>query len=131
MSPQHVSTLINESPMNRGMDGNAWIRTEGNLAITNAAGDVLIFEQAADGVYEFHWLTMKTKGREAIAITLAAIDKVFLDTGCALMFGLVSEDRRDSNLMARWIGAKPLGKVSTPDGICELFIMTREMRGGN
>lgn len=98
--------------------------------MVNDAGDVMLFEKSAAGVYEFHWLKMQTKGRAAIDATLDAFDQTFLDTGCALIFGLIPDNRRDSKFMARWIGAKSLGSVPTDHGICELFIMTREMRKG-
>lgn len=116
--------------MNRGADGATWLRTPGNISIANDAGDVILFERATVGVYEFHWLQMKTKGREAVRITLDAIDEVFREKDCAMMFGLVPVDRRDSKLMARWIGSKSVGIVPTEHGPCEMFIMTREMRYG-
>ena len=130
MTPQQVVTLINESPMNRGMDGREWYYTPGNIAASNGEGDVILFQLSAPGLYEFHWLRMQTKGRKAINETLEAIDRVFRDTDCAIMFGLVPVDRRDSKFMARWIGAKSMGVVPTLDGPAEMFIMTREMRHG-
>lgn len=130
MTPQQVAQLIDESPMNRGMDGALWMKRPGNIVIANDDGDVILFEQAAPGVYEFHWLRMQTKGRKAISISLDAIDEVFGWIGNGIMFGLVPVDRRDSKMMARWIGAKFVGTVSTEDGPCEMFIMTKEMRHG-
>lgn len=115
--------------MNRGAQGDQWLRTRGNIAITYADPlDVILFERQAAGVYEFHWLTVQSKPREAIRRTLEAIDQTFIDTGCQLMFGLVPSERRDSRLMARWIGAKHLGRIATENGEVEMYIMTREMR---
>lgn len=131
MNTQLVSALIDQSPMNRGAKGDQWLRTRGNIAITYTGPlDVILFERQATGVYEFHWLTIQSKPREAVRRSLEAIDQTFIDTGCQLMFGLVPSDRRDSRLMARWIGAKHIGRVASELGECEMYIMTREMREG-
>lgn len=129
MKPQTIARLINSSPMNRGMNGEAWLNTPGNIAVVENR-TILLFERMDCGVYEFHWLLGVGRPREIITATLKAIDQVFVDTGCALMYGLVPKDRKDSNFMARKIGAKPLGQVPTEHGICEMFIMTKEIRQG-
>lgn len=132
MNSQDVAHLIDSSPMNRGMVGERWLRRPGNIALSSDYGDVVLFDRAASGVYEFHWLRVSSgQGvRSVVNWTLDCIDQVFRDTGCQLMFGLVPDDRRDSRMMARLIGSKFLGKVPTEHGLCQMFIMTREMREG-
>lgn len=125
MHVQKISALINESPMNRGMDGAAWMANPLNIAKSNRHGDVFLFEYDEPGIYQFHWLRMRSKGSKAINRTRAALAEVFRETGAKVIFGLVPDDRRDSKLMARWIGATSHGMVDTEHGPCELFIMTK------
>lgn len=131
MSPQDIAKLIDESPMNKGMDGKLWLETPGNLAMASDAGEVVLFEQVANEIYEFHWLlSVGRSAKEVVDFTLFAIDHVFRNSQCETMFGLVPDDRRDSRMMARFIGAQFWGIVDTENGPCHMFIMTREMRNG-
>lgn len=126
---QHISALIDNSPMNRGMVGQEWLDDPRNIAVV-IEDDVLMFEGEAEGLFQFHWLTMQSKGRKAISNTLKAIDGVFETTNAQLMFGLVPVERRDSAMMARWIGAEYISNIDTTCGECQLFILTRAMREG-
>ena len=132
MNTQEIARLIDASPMNRGMVGASWLAIPGNIALSSEYGDVVLFERVAAGVYEFHWLCVSSgQGvRSVVDWTLSCIDQVFEDSGCQLMFGLVPDDRRDSRMMARFIGSKFVGKVPTDHGICQMFIMTKEIREG-
>lgn len=130
MSPSEISVLIDESPMNRGASGMAWLKTPGNIAFSDEVGNVLLFEKRADHMFEFHWLTTVSKPRRIINFTKFAAREMYDLPGTALLYGLVPADRRDSNIMARWIGAQSLGQVSTDLGLCEMFILTREAAEG-
>lgn len=130
MTPHDISVLINQSPMNRGMDGAAWLATKGNVAYVSESDDIVLFDRVTDGVFEFHWLRCKGSAKETRDFTLWAIDQMYSDHGAQLLFGQVPKARRDSQMMARIIGAKCLGDTVTPHGLCTIFIMTREMRKG-
>lgn len=118
----HICALIDQSPMNRGMDGAAWLSDPRNIVQVTPSGNVMMFGWAP-GSFEFHWLQTNTKGRKAIDETKQSFADVFAATGCAFIYGLVPVDRRDSALMARWIGAKSVAIVETPHGKCEMFIV--------
>lgn len=128
MSPEAIARLIDESPMNRGLSGAAWIADQDNTPVV-IGEDVFLFEHCPKlNITEFHWLQTVSKGRLAITRTLQAFDAIFSTSDTLMIFGAVSNQRRDVKLMARWIGAKSVGFVKTEHGICEIFILTREMR---
>ena len=126
MSPTDIAQLIDESPMNRGAVGMDWLKVPGNVAFADKAGNVLLFEKAGNHMYQFHWLRTVSKPRQLIQFTRYACREVYDLPGVGLLFGLVPADRRDSKLMARWIGAQSLGLVNADYGLCEMFILTRE-----
>ncbi len=129
MSPQDIAVLIDESPMNRGAVGMDWLHRPGNVAFSDVAGNVLLFEKREPHMYEFHWLRTVSKPRQLIAFTRYAFREVYDLPGIGLIYGMVSDARRDVKLMARWIGAKSLGQVSTDYGLCEMFILPRTELG--
>ena len=129
MSPQAIAQLIDESPMNRGAIGMDWVRVPGNVAFSDKAGNVLLFEKREPHMYEFHWLRTISKPRELIAFTRYAFREVYDLPGIGLIYGLIPTDRRESKLMARWIGAQSLGTVTTDNGLCEMFILPRAELG--
>lgn len=129
MSPQRIAAIIDQSPMNIGVVGSAWLADPRNIAV--AIGDnVMLFELKAEGLCEFHWLDTGARGRQAIADSLTAIRQVFSETNTRTMYGLVPSGHRPSRLMARWIGARFIREIETDNGACHLFVMTREMMEG-
>jgi len=128
MNALSIAKLIDGSPMNRGMNAAVWLDAPGNHALASSAGDVLLFETVNETLMEFHWLRTVSAARGVIDWTLACADLLFQRTTCRIMYGLVPDDRRDSRLMARWIGAQFIGKQQTPNGLCQIFILTYDMR---
>lgn len=126
MHSETVINAINASPMNRGLDGTAWVSDPDNIAVVSDAGVVLFEHLWGASVYEVHFL-LSARGRTAIDAIKAAFSNMFdrphVDTLC----GLIPNDRRDSKLVARWAGAKSVGLRQTDDGPCELFILSRSM----
>jgi len=129
MNAQDVSILIDQSPMNRGLSGAAWVGDTNNRAIC-LNGNVMLFEQCGPAV-EFHWLKTVTGARQIIQDTREAMRTVFRETGASLIFGLIPDDRPDSKIMARWVGAKPRSRFETPHGVVEAFAVTPELLGVN
>lgn len=124
MTAQHISVLIDESPMNRGVKGADWLSDPDNQAVIEGE-TVVLFER--HGVRsEFHWLKASKNVRATIRDTREAIRRYFADNPATVyLYGLVPTDRRDSLLMARWIGSAPAEIFDTPDGPCQGFVMTR------
>lgn len=125
MTAQHISVLIDESPMNRGASGAAWVANPDNRAIVENE-TVVLFERTSCYAAEFHWLKASKNVRATIRDTREAIRRYFEDHPfITALYGLVPTDRRDSLLMARWIGSVPGQIFDTPDGPCQGFVMTR------
>lgn len=130
MTHDQIAELINSSPMNRGMDGARWLSDPANIAIVRN-GNVMLFGREGETVFQFHWLHTATKGRQAIRDTREAMREVFRDTNAQAIYGLVYVGRRDSALMARWIGATYCGDTATAHGRCQIFLITRENLKGS
>jgi hypothetical protein len=52
---------------------------------------------------------------------------MFENYGADLIFGLVPIDRREVKLLVRWAGGKYVRTRQTPEGLCELFVLSKEM----
>lgn len=128
MTTPEISDLIDRSPMNRGMNGKAWLANYQNIAIEKH-GNVFLFERESQQAFEFHWLVLETKSRQAIRDTQDAMREVFETTNAQVIFGFVPNERRESALMARWVGAKFCGIVTTEHGYCQLFVITADLLG--
>lgn len=128
LSRQLVAQAIDTAPYNCGLKGDDWLAFDGNVAITFDNGDVVLFDDEADGVYQIHVL-FKSRGREAILHVKQACATVFAEHGATTIFGLVPDFRRDVKLLARWTGFKSAGVRATDEGPCELFVLSNAMRG--
>jgi hypothetical protein len=118
-----IAAKIDQAPLNRGLDGSAWLSTPGNVPITFDNGDVVLFDNEGDGIYQVHVLLV-SRGRKAIERVREAFRQMFKDHCAKLIFGMVPDFRRDVKLLARWVGCKSAGLRKTSEGPCELFVMS-------
>lgn len=125
MTRDDLASLIDNSPMNRGLIGSQWLSNPDNIPLV-ANGNAMLFEKQAPGVYEFHWLHSATKGRPLIRDTREAMRTIFVVAQAALIFGYIPVAHRASQLMARWIGARPLGKFFLEGEEVTHFVMLPE-----
>lgn len=124
-SPDHIiAAAIDTAPLNRGLKGADWLAQPGNIPVTFANGDVVLFDDEGDGVYQIHVLFV-SRGRVAIELAREAIRRMFTEHGANLIFGLVPDFRRDVKLLARWTGMRSAGVRWTPEGSCELFVLSK------
>lgn len=120
-----IINAINNSPLNRGLDGCAWLSTPGNVAIT-IDGDVTLFDDEGDKIYQVHVL-FQSRGRTAINHAKEAFRRMFDDHEAKMIFAMVPDFRREVKLLARWVGCKSAGLRQTSEGLCELFVMSSIM----
>lgn len=120
-----VISAIDASPLNRGLSGADWLAHAGNVPIV-MGDDVALFDDEGDCVYQVHFLFV-SRGRAAVASAKESFRRMFEDYGAELIFGMVPEFRRDVNMLARWVGGKFVGQRNTSDGLCSLFVLSREM----
>jgi hypothetical protein len=124
-----IIEAINGAELNRGLDGETWLNTAGNVPVVLGhpdAPDVALFDAHGDGVYEVHFL-FHSRGRAAIDSARESFRRMFEDYGADMIMGLVPEIRPDVKLLARWIGGKLVGQRNTENGPCQLFVLSKEM----
>jgi hypothetical protein len=123
---QIIANAIDTAPLNRGLKGVDWLARPGNTPVTFDNGDVALFDDEGDGVYQVHFL-FQSHGRKAIEHAREAFKIMFTEHGASLIFGLVPDFRRDVKLLARWAGGKSAGLRPTSEGPCELFVLSKFM----
>lgn len=120
-----IIQAIDASPLNRGLSGVDWLAVEGNVPIIHG-DDISLFDDEGGCVYQVHFL-FASRGRAAVASAKHAFRQMFENYGAELIFGLVPDFRRDVKMLARWTGGKYIGKRDTAGGVCELFVLSKEM----
>lgn len=120
-----IIQAIDASPLNRGLSGADWLAVESNVPIV-IGNDVALFDNEGDSVYQVHFL-FAARGRVAVASAKESFRQMFERYGADLIFGLVPDFRRDVKMLARLAGGKYVGKRDTIDGVCELFVLSKEM----
>lgn len=123
LAPAHIINAIDESPLNRGLSGAAWLASPGNVPITFENGDIALFDYEGNKVYQIH-LLFNSRGRQAIDHVREATRQMMVDYGAEVIFGMVPDFRRDVKMLGRWAGYKFAGKRQTPEGVCELFVIS-------
>jgi hypothetical protein len=119
-----IATAIDTAPLNRGLKGVDWLAREGNIPVTFDNGDVTLFDDEGDGIYQVHFL-FQSRGRKAIEHARESFRIMFTEHECRLIFGLVPDFRRDVKMLARWAGGHSAGMRETSEGLCELFVLSK------
>lgn len=125
MSDQAIISAIDASPLNRGLSGADWLAHGGNVPIV-IGDDIALFDDEGDSKYQVHFLFV-SRGKAAVAAAKESFRQMFENYGADLIFGLVPHFRRDVKLLARWAGGKSRGLRETSEGVCELFVLSKEM----
>lgn len=119
----NITQAIDQAPFNRGLTGADWLSTPGNVPVVLGNGDIALFDNEGDGIYEMHVL-FRSRGKEAIASARKALKIIFTRHRASLIFAMVPDCRRDVKLLARWAGLKSRGLRYTVHGFCELFVIS-------
>lgn len=120
-----IISAIDSSPLNRGLSGAAWLEHAGNVPIV-MGDDIALFDDEGDCIYQVHFL-FASRGKAAVASARESFRQMFENYGAELIFGMVPDFRRDVKMLARFAGGKSVGLRATPDGPCELFVLSKEM----
>ena len=120
-----IISAIDASPLNRGLSGEAWLAHEGNVPIVMGQ-DVALFDDEGDSIYQVHFLFV-SRGKAAVASARESFRQMFENYGAELIFGMVPDFRRDVKMLARFAGGKSVGMRNSPYGLCELFVLSKEM----
>jgi len=120
-----IISAIDASPLNRGLSGADWLAHAGNVPVV-IGDDIALFDDERDCVYQVHFLFV-SRGKAAVASAKEAFRQMFEKYGAELIFGMVPDNLPHAKLFARLVGGKFIGKRDTPDGPCELFVLSNEM----
>lgn len=120
-----IISAIAASSLNRGLSGVDWLECEGNVPIV-MGDDIALFDDEGGCTYQVHFL-FASRGRAAVASAKSSFSQMFRNYGAELIFGMVPDFRRDVKLLSRWAGGKFVGKRHTAEGICELYVLSKEM----
>lgn len=124
-----VAEAIDAAPLNTGLRGIDWLASGDNIPITFDNGDIALFEHEGDGDYQVHFLFKG--GAQSIRNGREALRAMFTKHGAKLIFGLTPLHLRHARIFNRWIGGKSAGIRMTPEGPCELFVLSNSMWKGN
>ena len=120
-----IISAIDASTLNRGLSGVDWLAHAGNVPVVMGQ-DVALFDDEGDRIYQVHFLFV-SRGKAAVASAKESFRQMFEKHGADTIFGMIPDFRRDVKLLARWAGGKFVGKRDTKYGICELFVLSKEM----
>lgn len=125
-----IAEAIDNSPLNRGLKGVDWLARPGNIPVTFPGGDVMLFDDEGDDIYQAHVL-FNSRGRKAIEHVREAFRIMFVERKCTLIFGMVPDFRRDVKMLARWSGMRSAGTRYAFEGPglpytkFELFVLSK------
>lgn len=122
-----VISAIEESPFNRCADVAAWLRDTKTMSFKFSHGDMVLFVDLGEKIFEVHYLFRFARGKDARDQTRIAFASMFDDFSAEKLVGSVPMEARHSRLFTRWLGCKSEGFEETPFGPCEKFVMTRQM----
>lgn len=118
-----IIEAINTSPYNRGLDGLAWLQADTSRPIVFKNGDVMLFNDCGDQIFDVHFLFDKARGRAALDQAKVGFGSMF-QQGARLLFGHTPLENRKARIFNRLLGCKSVGLVETEFGKCEKFVMT-------
>lgn len=124
----HIIEAINAAPLNCGLDGASWLASPANIPF-DCDGDITLFEGEGNGIFEIHIL-YKSTGADAVRAAKTAMGWLFDTHDARMIFGMVPIFQKHVNLIARWSGMKPVGMRETAHGVCDMFVLPKEMWKG-
>lgn len=109
-----------------GLNHDLWVLAPENIALTDEAGNVSMFEFDKEGVYYGHFF-YKARGREAIKVAKKHLKELFSDEyGVNVIKGLTPAEHLGAAWLSKKIGFRQHGILETLVGKCILFILTKK-----
>lgn len=123
----YIRDIIEFLPIT-GFEPLTFILNHDNIVIKNGS-DYGVFEFTAFGTYTGHYF-FKSRGRAAIDSGKQILDELFNEHGAFLVIGFTPCEYKAAKWMNRQLGFKPGPAVDTPEGLCQLFTLTKEQHSG-
>lgn len=83
-------------------------------------------EFKSPGCYWVHLCCDEAKGREAVELTKKMVGMLYEDTQFNSLVALIHVDNKKAKWLIRQVGFKSLGVTDTPNGLCEMFCLTKK-----
>ncbi len=123
--PVLCKTVTDNYPRYFTFDEEAWFSNKQNYAVKD--GDNVGFaEYKGPGLYWVHFCFHSARGRKAIELTKAMLNRLFKDRDVTTVVGLIEVSNKKARWLIRQVGLKSLGEVVTENGLCEMFYLTRK-----
>lgn len=110
-----------------GLDPEAWLLDDRNIALADEDGNVNLLEYVKPGVYAGH-VFYQARGKDAVKLMQVALEKTFSEYPVEVIVGLTPIEKVGARWLSRRVGFKGQGIIKTVIGPCEVFIMTKESR---
>lgn len=125
-----IIEAIDQSPYNRGLDGATWLREATSHPIVFKNGDVLLFNDLGNRIFDVHFLFDTARGRAALDQAKVGFGTMF-QRGAMALTGLVPLDNHKARIFCRLLGCRSVGIHETLFGACEKFVITCQMWKAN
>lgn len=109
-----------------GFDPEGWLEVEENIALTDGKMNFTLFEKSEDGIYTGHYFFGTARGKEALSVAQEFLNYLFTNYNIGVVRGFTPLEKLGARWLSRKLGFKGYGVVSTLNGPCELFILTKQ-----
>ncbi len=117
------------APLVDGFDPAAWIADRRNVALSDAGGNVMLFERRGEALYEAHILFL-ARGRAALDLARTMLAAMFDMWGATAIYALPPCSRPAVRWFARQLGFAAIGSVERPMGQCDIFVLRADQLRG-
>lgn len=114
----------------KGFVPEVWLADPKNVALTNDAKDLALFQFDREGVYYGHYF-FNSRGKDAVTAAEGFVKEFFANYPAQAIQGLTPVDNKGARWLSRKIGFRNYGLIDTVNGLCELFILTRKEYDGD
>lgn len=110
-------------------DAEAWFSKEENYALIED-DNIAFAEYKSPGVYWVHFCYGSARGRKAIELTKKIALEFFRLKEVSVVIGLIELKNKKARWLIRQVGFSSLGEIDTKNGLCKMFILTKEAVNG-
>jgi hypothetical protein len=105
-------------------DNKTWLEVPGNVAYT-VGEDLGMATFDYPGLYAVHWF-FKSRGREAVEVCIAMLEKVFGEHGAKVVRGVTPMNNLPARRLAKYVGCETISIEEYPDGPYEIMLLYKD-----
>lgn len=108
----------------KGLPPSDWLNDLRNVAMTNEAGDVALFEFRGKGIYCGHYFFL-SRGREAVKAAKSFLSEFFSECG-SIIIGFTPTDKKAAVWLTRHLGFSHISDEDIDGRPHRVSVMTRK-----